>query len=91
MAEVESCSEILFCFRIVFLKEGYDADVVLERHDVRLGELGEGGHIACGGVQRAEDVFAEGDGVEFEVSFEKEVDDVVGAPFTGFLERCTSA
>lgn len=91
MAKVESCGEILFCFRVVFLQERYDADVVLECHDVRLGELRESRHVARGGVQRAEDVFAEGDGIEFEVGFEEKIDDVVGTPFAGFLEGSTGA
>lgn len=38
---------------------------------MRLGELRESRHIARGGVQRAEDVFAKGDGIEFEVGFEE--------------------
>lgn len=42
-------------------------------------------------MECAEDVFGECDGIELEVGFEEEVDDVVGAPFAGFLKGGTGA
>ena len=54
---------------------------------MRLGEGLERGHIGAAGAEGAEDVLAEGKGVEFEVGFEEEVGGVVEGPFAGVFER----
>jgi hypothetical protein len=54
---------VLFRFRIGFFEKGDHAAVVLEGDTVGAGEEGEVGEVGGGGVEGAEDVFRERNGV----------------------------
>ncbi len=65
---------------IVFLQEGKDALVVLERYLLRPREGLEAWHVSPACPETVEDVLGQGRRVQLEVGLEKEVGDVVDSP-----------
>lgn len=47
-------------------------------------------HVASVHLNRLENVFRKTDGIQFEVSLEQQINDVVYTPFSGFFKRCSA-
>ena len=77
-AEVVGVGEVLFGALVVFVKEGDDADKVIEGDLVGLGEEGKVGKVRCSCAERAEYVFGERYRIELILSVSMGFDRFVG-------------
>jgi hypothetical protein len=74
---------------VIFLQEINDSNVVFERHLVRHGEDIQIRHITSIRLDRLEDILRKTDGIQLEVGFEQQIDNVINAPFSRVFKWCS--